>query len=195
MVRLCSGFKSCKSVCKKIHRWSLCDNESWPLKINMLCKTKYSELVEVRHKLHTTNSYKFWIFDFVRFCIVIKVWQKQFYQVGVGVTREELVWVSVDVTVLTASLRIVVMIFFPLKMIGTSVDAVSVTVVTKLVVDSSVCQTGVGVTKTLLTSSLLLPWSGTPPPTERSNKSFNNVDNITAVSHIKFFKIIRLSNL
>ncbi len=183
MVRLCSGFKSCKSVCKKIHRWSLCDNESWPLKINMLCKTKYSELVE------------FWTFDFVRFCIVIKIWQQQFYQVGVGVTREELVWVSVNVTVLTASLRIVVMIFFPLKMIGTSVDAVSVTVVTKLVVDSSVCQTGVGVTKTLLTSSLLLPWSGTPPPTERSNKSFNNVYNITAVSYIKFFKIIRLSNL
>jgi hypothetical protein len=39
------------------------------------------------------------------------------------------------------------MIFFPLKMMGTSVDAVSVTVVTNVVVDSDVCHSAVGVTR------------------------------------------------
>ena len=62
---------------------------------------------------------------------------------------DELVLISVAVTTFVSSLRIVVMIFLPLKMIGTSVEAVSVTVVTKVVLDSSVDHVGVGVTRTL----------------------------------------------
>ena len=73
---------------------------------------------------------------------------------------------------MTSSLRIVVMIFFPLKMIGTSVDIVSVTVVTNVVADSDVCHSGVGVTRTLVRSSLLLtPLAMAPPPTARSSRS------------------------
>jgi hypothetical protein len=62
---------------------------------------------------------------------------------------DELVFVSVAVTTFVSSLRIVVMIFLPRKMIGTSVDAVSVTVVMNVVLDSSVDHVGVGVTRML----------------------------------------------
>ena len=68
----------------------------------------------------------------------------------------------------------VVMIFFPLKMIGTSVDIVSVTVVTNVVADSDVCHSGVGVTRTLVRNSLLLtgtPLAMAPPPTALSSRS------------------------
>ena len=63
----------------------------------------------------------------------------------------------------------------PRRMIGTSVDAVSVTVVTYDVVDSDVCHSAVGVTKTLVTNSLLFsltPLAIAPPPTARSSKSW-----------------------
>lgn len=60
------------------------------------------------------------------------------YQVGEGVINDELVWISVAVTTFVCSSRIVVITLLPLKMIGTSVEAVSVTVVTYVVVDSSV---------------------------------------------------------
>ena len=73
-----------------------------------------------------------------------------FYQEGDGVMSDELVLVSVAVTTFVSSFRIVVMIFLPLKIIGTSVEAVSVTVVMKVVLDSSVDHVGVGVTRMLI---------------------------------------------
>jgi len=60
------------------------------------------------------------------------------YQVGEGVINDEDVSISVAVTTFVCSSRIVVTTLLPLKMMGISVDAVSVTVVTKVLVDSSV---------------------------------------------------------
>jgi hypothetical protein len=41
------------------------------------------------------------------------------HHVGVGVMSEELVWVSVEVTVFTSSFRMVVITFLPRRMMGT----------------------------------------------------------------------------
>ena len=86
--------------------------------------------------------------------------QAKFYQEGDGVMSDELVLVSVAVTTFVSSFRIVVMIFLPLKIIGTSVEAVSVTVVMKVVLDSSVDHVGVGVTRMLRKFGGLRPREG-----------------------------------